>query len=169
MRRTRFRGVTNGRDAVFDWHVADGWTLTCVSIKTRRLTVTGRATGWRDEDQDGDHGHEHGHEHGQGHGRGLWKNWSTLIGSKWILIYVWFDFIRFEHRQPSRRPSGEGGSNTLAPIAFPSHGFHPSTHREPLSPMTWAWACRQDYNSSCLFWTVIRINSARLVPAPNQC
>lgn len=83
------------------------------------------------------------------------------------LCLIWFHSIRAQAAQQATFGGGWFQYPCTNCVSIPR--FHPSAHREPLSPMTWAWACRQDYNSSCLFWTVIRINSARLVPAPNQC
>lgn len=83
----------NGRaGCTFDWHVAVGWTLTCMSIKTndgvwqlpgRRMRM---GMGMRMRTTV----------------RAHTNHWHTLIGSKWILIlfdFIWFDCTAQAHAQ----------------------------------------------------------------------
>lgn len=146
-----------------------GWTLTCMSIKSNDAAPGEGDWQWQEEKDE---------TTGRRRRRVLWESWHTLIGSKWILIFVWFDFTRFDctecDNEHARSPAGSledwRGWLCLHPTAGSCH--HVLGLRSVATARRAPLLLRQDYDvfcgSSCLFWTLIRIISARLVAAPNQ-
>lgn len=80
-----------------------GWTLTCMSIKSNDAAPGEGDWQWQEE-KDETTGRRRRRR------RVLWESWHTLIGSKWILIFVWFDFTRFDctecGNEHARSPAG---------------------------------------------------------------